>query len=238
MKAKRIKVFLGMTEIEVLMSDSHELFVEVLQLINLTQDNDTIGILSALNEKSTFSVKTGENSELVTAVPIKGVADVLLRCAVKGDNKALTTLKMLLNLSLTQVAYDSLEVRFSTTERANFIRDYPYVNATAKRVCLAGLRIEVLYNKDGVLGLPVFQLNRLLGNFEMDSFQSLENKLPDNQLTTRRWVVGNRVVSTFLVSDVEYILDGLISLGDKEALAIMDSFGGETLTEICQSETD
>ena len=132
MKALQQNVDCGTFKMDVLMTENQELFVGVSQfgsISSMTQNHAARQVKTILGKDyQLLKLKSDLHSQAVSVVPIEKVSIVLFELAKKGDTKAEFTLRMLLSLSITQLAYDAFGVKFNAIERANFITAFAQHN--------------------------------------------------------------------------------------------------------------
>ena len=125
MKAFQQTVDYGTFQMDVLMTENQELYVGVSQFESISsvpQKNASRDLKAILGKDSQWlKLKSDLNPKTVNAVPLEKVSEVLFELAKKGDTKAAFTVKMLLGLSLTQLAYDAFGIKFETIERNTWI---------------------------------------------------------------------------------------------------------------------
>jgi len=146
MKAFQQTVDYGTFQMDVLMTENQELYVGVSQFESISsvpQKNASRDLKAILGKDSQFlKLKSDLNPKTVNAVPLEKVSEVLFALAMKGDIKAAFTLKMLLGLAVTQLAYDAFGVKFEVEERANFVKAFAQHNKQFHPLLTTWLQID------------------------------------------------------------------------------------------------
>jgi hypothetical protein len=123
------KVQIGTVEIDGLMDEEGNFYVGMPQLtdINLMPRRRSAKQLEALSDKAFSSqtdivkLKTPLHSKGVNALPVKLVEKLLLKLAIRGNEKAIELMEALIGLSLHQLFSDAFGLKFEKDDRQRWL---------------------------------------------------------------------------------------------------------------------